>query len=645
MGTVARWAAAVVVCCGVGLSLPAPAGAEPDADLIISGTQVTPGEVRFFLSTRGLPLGVVADQVALSAGLRVEAGGAALPSKVETVTSDARLAPSRAVALVIDTSGSMAGPAIEAARAAALQYAESLSSDVALGLVAFSDRPATLLAPSTDRSAFRAAVAGLVASGATALYDGVIAGAALLGDEYAERRVVVLSDGADTVSTRSGEAAATVLQTGDLTLDLVAFGPAAAGPLVAALATGSGGQLLAAADAAALKSAFQTLAAGLSAPVLVTVTVPGEMAGRSVEMNLAVDLGGASTTASFPVRFAVDTGSAGSGLATVPTPTRPASLLLVACIGLGGAVLIAASYGMYMLLGRITVRRRLRELSAFSADRLPSALAEAHESGFLRAALALSERAVQRPGLKSRIEIGLERAAIDLLPAEWMLLRAAVSVTVAAVLALLLPWWLGILIGLPAGWLLTLLYRKVKASRRAAKFADLLPDALHLMVGALRSGFSLAQAIDAMVREGPDPVAGEFARAVAETRLGGDLETALEGIADRNSNRDLLWLVMAVRIQREVGGNLSEVLQTAVETMRERGRLRRHVRGLSAEGRLSAYILVGMPLILAAWLFMFRMDYVRPLVTEPIGLVMLGTAALMLVVGAFWMSRVVTVDV
>ena len=92
-----------------------------------------------------------------------------------------------------------------------------------------------------------------------------------------------------------------------------------------------------------------------------------------------------------------------------------------------------------------------------------------------------------------------------------------------------------------------------------------------------------------MVREGAEPVATEFGRALAETRLGGDLEDALERTAVRNGSQDLAWLVMAIRIQREVGGNLSEVLETAVETMRERARLRRHVRALSAEGRLSAY--------------------------------------------------------
>jgi tight adherence protein B len=187
--------------------------------------------------------------------------------------------------------------------------------------------------------------------------------------------------------------------------------------------------------------------------------------------------------------------------------------------------------------------------------------------------------------------------------------------------------------------------RKSRIAKRARKFGELLPDALQLVVGALRSGFSLLQSIDAVVREGPEPVAGEFGRAMAEIRLGGEVEAALERAAERNSSRDLAWLVMAIRIQREVGGNLSEVMETAVDTMRERGRLARHVRALSAEGRLSAYVLIGMPLVLSAWLFAFRGDYIKPLYTEPLGLVLLAGAALMVAAGAFWISRLVKVEV
>jgi Flp pilus assembly protein TadB len=140
-------------------------------------------------------------------------------------------------------------------------------------------------------------------------------------------------------------------------------------------------------------------------------------------------------------------------------------------------------------------------------------------------------------------------------------------------------------------------------------------------------------------------VASELGRAMAETRLGGDLEDALDRVGERNASQDMAWLVMAIRIQREVGGNLSETLETAVHTMRERGRLQRHVRALSAEGRLSALVLLGMPIVIGGWMFVFRRDYLRPLYTETLGLMMLTAAVVMMLAGTAWLRKLVRVEV
>jgi tight adherence protein B len=108
---------------------------------------------------------------------------------------------------------------------------------------------------------------------------------------------------------------------------------------------------------------------------------------------------------------------------------------------------------------------------------------------------------------------------------------------------------------------------------------------------------------------------------------------------------DLSWAVVAIRVQREVGGNLAEVLSTVVATMRERDGLRRQVRALSAEGRLSAWVLLALPIGTGALMFLFRQEYVRPLYTEPLGIVMLIIGFLLVVAGGFWMSVAVKVEV
>jgi tight adherence protein B len=137
----------------------------------------------------------------------------------------------------------------------------------------------------------------------------------------------------------------------------------------------------------------------------------------------------------------------------------------------------------------------------------------------------------------------------------------------------------------------------------------------------------------------------EFNRALIENRLGVPLEEALDGVADRMGSQDFRWVVMAIRIQREVGGNLSEILATVAATLRERDRLRRQVRVLSAEGRLSAWILGAMPPVFAAYLLMTRPGYVRPLFHDSLGIAMLLVAVGLMIVGVFWLRKVVKVEV
>ncbi len=165
------------------------------------------------------------------------------------------------------------------------------------------------------------------------------------------------------------------------------------------------------------------------------------------------------------------------------------------------------------------------------------------------------------------------------------------------------------------------------------------------MAGALSAGLSLAQATDTVVREGTDPMAGEFRRALVETRLGVEIEDALSGIADRMQSVDFEWVVMAIRIQREVGGNLSELLNKVAETIREREYLERQVLTLSAEGRLSVWILGGLPPGFMLYLAVANPDYLAPMFSSPLGWVMLTVMAFLLIAGIFWMKKLVKVEV
>jgi len=256
----------------------------------------------------------------------------------------------------------------------------------------------------------------------------------------------------------------------------------------------------------------------------------------------------------------------------------------------------------------------------------------------------MTEQLVRSRGWEERFAAQLDRAGMKLRPSEWVLLRLGVAVGLALLFLVLLG-GLGFFLGLLLGVLATAAYHRNRARRREDKFASLLPDAIQMVIGSLRSGFSLQQAFEAMVKESTDPLAGEFSRVITESRLGMELEEALDRAARRMNNKDLAWTVIAIRVQREVGGNLAEVLSNTITTIRERELLRGHVRSLSAEGRLSAWILLSLPILLGAFMFIARRDYVAPLVTDPRGMVLLIGGVVLVAIGGFWLSRVVRVEV
>jgi tight adherence protein B len=247
---------------------------------------------------------------------------------------------------------------------------------------------------------------------------------------------------------------------------------------------------------------------------------------------------------------------------------------------------------------------------------------------------------------QDRLAERLDLAGVSRKPAEWLLLGGCLGIAVAAVLSLVTSYVLaGVLVGALAGWLTMRLTLSFRIVRRRAAFADQLPDVLQLIASALKSGFSLPQALDAVVREDNQPVAGEFSRALAEVRLGGSLEDGLDAVANRMDSDDLRWTVIALRIQQGIGGNLAEVLLTIAGTIRERAFLRRQVRALSAEGRLSAYILIALPILVGIWLFISSPQYMSLLYTTRLGLAMLVGAISLLVVGSLWMRKMIKIEI
>lgn len=313
----------------------------------------------------------------------------------------------------------------------------------------------------------------------------------------------------------------------------------------------------------------------------------------------------------------------------------------VALAAAGLATFLIAYLLLDLAFGRTPMQRRLELLRRFAVRRPVRA---GRLLGAIRAAATrLGEQIARLIRLDNQ---GLlDAAAVPIRPAEWLVIRCGSALLPAILLGVLLPWWLGLPVGALAGFVVPNALLGVRIDRRKRMFAEELPDTLQMIVSSLRSGFTLQHGIEAGVRDSTGPVAAELRRALSETRLGAELEDALEGVGERTGNPDMRWLTMAIKLQREVGGNLSEVLQITADTMREREELRRSVRALSAEGRLSATILVAMPVLIGTWMLLFRRAYIAPLYTEPLGVVMLGSAGVLMVVGTLWLRSVIRVEV
>nr|WP_253945085.1 type II secretion system F family protein [Nocardioides sp. zg-DK7169] len=265
----------------------------------------------------------------------------------------------------------------------------------------------------------------------------------------------------------------------------------------------------------------------------------------------------------------------------------------------------------------------------------------------LRQARGAAERVLQRHGsLETRIARRLEAAGSELRAAEWLLVHIAVFVS-AGLLGLLVGQG-GLLLGvvfLTLGAVGPWAYLGRRRARRRRAFDRALPGTLSLLAGALSAGQSLPQSIDTVAREGAEPIASELRRVLVELRLGVSMEDALDSVATRFESKDFAWVVMAIRIQREVGGNLAELLGTVAATMREREQLRQQVNALAAEGKLSAWVLSLLPPVFLVYLLVANRDYVAPLLGDPRGWVLMLGGGLWLAVGIFWMSRLIKVEV
>jgi tight adherence protein B len=250
-----------------------------------------------------------------------------------------------------------------------------------------------------------------------------------------------------------------------------------------------------------------------------------------------------------------------------------------------------------------------------------------------------------RRGFTKTLREQLERAGLPLRPVEYIYLHLVV-VFGLSLIALLLTGngLLAIIIALvtifvPIFWL------QSRVDQRRRHFDDQLPEILNLLAGSLRVGWGMQQAIGLVTEQMAPPASVEFKRVLTEARLGLSVEEALEKMADRLGSEEFRWVVTAINIQREVGGNLAEVLDIVAQTMRARAELRRHIKALTAEGRLSGIILLALPFVELLVLLTVNPTYMAGMFSHPLGWTIALVGVVLMIVGTIWLRKALAVEV
>ncbi len=590
---------------------------------------------------------VADDYGTLSSDVTLTVDGAAV--SIDEVTTANAAGMSGEVVFVLDTRNELSGGDHfgTMTRTVAAEIL-ALPENVRVGVVAASDSAITVSELSRDHRSVAREVERLEMSSGARLYNALDRAAALFGDDAPTgyRTVVVVSGGADMGSTIEATTARTALiRRGVQLLSVTADGGDAG---VTGMVPQLGGVNVAAADAVGLGDALTDLSAAASDRLLVSFGGSTDLTDR---VGATVSLAGSTIDFSYP-------GGVDSYRLIGLDPIDPVEETGIpffrseqgkmVAIGL---VFLAIGLGVYAVGSIFAMGETSLEglINRYSGEGDAAALSDEEsaivQTALVKRAVELSESFAEDRGFLVKVEGMLERAKLPLRAGEAMSIFAGGSLFAAVVGFFLIGGFIGglILMAIVAfGMVGTVNFL---ARRRIRKFEQQLPDTLQLLAGTLRAGYSLPQGVEAVSHEIADPMGYELRRVMTEARLGRELEDSMAATAERLDSPDFAWAVMAIAIQREVGGNLNELLMTVADTMIARERLKGEVSALTAEGKMSAILLGGLPPALGMVMWVMNPQYINVLFEEFLGNVFLGLGVVSSLIGFAWMKKVMTIDV
>jgi tight adherence protein B len=607
------------------------AATEPGVKLVEAGQSHFP--FRSYVLTLPKPQALNASQVQMT-----ENG--TLVRNLSVLSAQAAKQSQFGVVLAIDASQSMKGKPIAAAMAAARAFAAHRNPNQQLGVIVFNGEVHVVVPLSTSNAEINSALskAPRLAYG-TKIYDALSAAEQQLAAAHVQgASIVLLSDGADVGSKANPTAvlnnlSANHIRTFTVGLDSPSFKPKS----LETAASATNGSYTEAKSPAALAPIYDALGYQLSREYLLNYQ---SLAGPGAHIVVRAHVDGVPGTASSEyVTPALNVQPA--------PPYHPSTsdrilqswwlmllIALAAAAVFGWAIAAVARPREGTLLDRVgsfvTIRRQETEEEVTGRRRVD----------LLRGAEGTFEKLKWWPRFKATLEL----ADINASPTQIVGLTLVATVLVAMVLYLLIG-TLGLIIGLVATPLVSRGAIQAKLARKRRAFADQLPDNLEVIAAGLRAGHSLVGAISAVVETADEPSHSEFRRVVAQEQLGVPLEEALNGVVVRMDSKDLDQVALVARLQRETGSSAAEVIERVIETVRSRQDLRRLVRTLTTQGRLSRWILTGIPIVLVLAIPIVNPGYMDPLFHKTSGHILLVITALMVAAGSWVIGKIVDIKI
>jgi tight adherence protein B len=532
----------------------------------------------------------------------------------------------------------MRGPAIEGAIEAARAFAAHRVGNQVVGIVVFDKTTRVLLRFTKDPAQIQAALAKAppLANG-THVYDAVMLGVSMLRKaKIAAGSVVVLSDGNDTGSRYSLEDAVAAAKDAHVRVFSVGLRSRAFdAPPLQRLAAGAGGEYSEAQTAGDLTPIFDILGAKLANEYIIRYR---SNAGPNQKVHVAVTVKGYSGVATAGYTAPLHKGGPTGPFDRSALERFVRSVSGMLAVAFFSAGLIACALQLLIRPRTRGVKRRLAEFIS-----LPVIGAKAQEEAKKDLPFHRAEKSFEGMKWWARFKLDLDVARITFPPVQIVFWTAAATVIAVYLLALI-----GNIVSGLLGLAVPLVVRAVikrRLDRQRQLFAEQLPDNLQVLASALRAGHSLVGALSVVVEDSPEPAKSEFRRVIADEQLGVPLEDAIEVVAVRMDSTDLRQVGLVAALQHETGGNTAEVLDRVAETVRERFELRRLVRTLTAQGRLSRWILTGLPVFLLIIISLLNPDYISPLYTHTGGRLLLIVAAVMVTSGSLVIRRIINIKV